>query len=127
MNDSAPQTREQYSAHIPALHLPANLGWRYLTAAQYLSMRGSNREVLLKQRLIEVLQSRRFDYKGERYPLSPNAIDQIVRELSARDARRTADGQRAAVQQAGPGHHRHRVHRRQEAPADHPRDRLGRP
>ena len=78
-----PQTREQYSAHIPALHLLCNLGWNFLTTAQCLNMRGSNREVLLKQRLIEVLQSRRFDYKGEKYPLSPSAIDQILREVSA--------------------------------------------
>jgi len=83
MNDSAPDTREQYSAHLPALHLLANLGWRYLTVAECLALRGSTREVLLKPRLIEVLQSRRFDYKGERFPLSPSAIDQIVRELSA--------------------------------------------
>ncbi|WP_347262579.1 type I restriction endonuclease, partial [Rudaea sp.] len=83
MNDGAPDTREQVSAQIPALHLLANLGWRYLSAADALALRGGTREVLLKPRLIEVLQSRRFEYKGERYPLSPGAIDQIVRELSA--------------------------------------------
>ena len=81
--DSRPQTREQYSAHLPALHLLSNLGWRFLTTGQCLALRGGNREVLLKQRLIEVLQTRRFEYKGERYPLSPSAIDQIVREVSA--------------------------------------------
>ncbi|MDQ2639402.1 MAG: type I restriction endonuclease, partial [Pseudomonadota bacterium] len=79
----APNTREQFSAHIPALHLLANLGWRYLPAAECLALRGSTREVLLKPRLIEVLKSRRFDYKGESFPLSPSAIDQIMRELSA--------------------------------------------
>ena len=78
-----PQTREQYSAHFPALHLLSNLGWRFLTTEQCLSLRGSTREVLLKPRLIEVLKSRRFEYKGESFPLSPSAIDQIVRELSA--------------------------------------------
>lgn len=83
MNDSAPDTREQASAQIPALHLLANLGWRYLGVAACLALRGSTREVLLKPRLIEALQARRFDYKGQRYPLSPSAIDQIVRELSA--------------------------------------------
>ena len=83
MNDTAPETREQYSAHLPALHLLANLGWRYLDIAECLALRGSTREVLLKPRLIEALQSRRFEYKGELYPLSPSAIDQIVRELSA--------------------------------------------
>lgn len=82
MNDSAPNTREIFSAHIPALHTLINLGWRYLSATDCHVLRGGTREVLLKPRLIEVLQSRRFDYKGESYPLSPSAIDQIIRELS---------------------------------------------
>lgn len=80
---SVPQTREQYSAHIPALHLLCNLGWIFLSTEACLGMRGSTREVLLKPRLIEVLQTRRFEYKGEWFPLSPSGIDQIVRELSA--------------------------------------------
>lgn len=80
---STPNSREQYSAHMPALHLLCNLGWGFLTTTQALAMRGSTREVLLKPRLIEVLQTRRYQYKGEWYPLSPSGIDQIVRELSA--------------------------------------------
>lgn len=78
-----PETREQYSAHIPALHLLCNLGWSFLSTADCLALRGSTREVLLKPRLIEVLQSRRYEYKGEWFPLSPSGIDQIVRDLSA--------------------------------------------
>ncbi|WP_374568046.1 type I restriction endonuclease subunit R [Ideonella sp.] len=81
--NSTPNSREQYSAHLPALHLLCNLGWHFLTTAQALALRGSTREVLLKPRLIEVLQTRRYEYKGEWYPLSPGGIDQIVRELSA--------------------------------------------
>lgn len=81
--NSTPNSREQYSAHLPALHLLCNLGWNFLTTAQALALRGSTREVLLKPRLIEVLQTRRYEYKGEWYPLSPSGIDQIVRELSA--------------------------------------------
>lgn len=80
---TTPDSREQYSAHLPALHLLCNLGWNFLTTAQALALRGSTREVLLKPRLIEVLQTRRYEYKGEWYPLSPSGIDQIVRELSA--------------------------------------------
>lgn len=80
---NVPQTREQYSAHLPALHLLCNLGWRFLSTAVCLALRGNTREVLLKPRLIEVLKSRRFEYKGEWFPLSPSGIDQIVRELSA--------------------------------------------
>jgi type I restriction enzyme, R subunit len=80
---TTPNSREQYSAHLPALHLLCNLGWSYQTTAQALSLRGSTREVLLKGRLTEVLQTRRYEYKGEWYPLSPSGIEQIVRELSA--------------------------------------------
>ena len=81
--NTTPNSREQYSAHLPALHMLCNLGWNFLTTAQALTLRGSTREVLLKPRLIEVLQTRRYEYKGQWYPLSPSGIDQIVRELSA--------------------------------------------
>lgn len=78
-----PQTREQFSAHIPALHLLSALGWEYLSPSSCLSLRSSNREVLLKPVLIEVLRTRAFEYKGKRHTLSTNAIDQIIREISA--------------------------------------------
>lgn len=81
--NTTPNSREQYSAHMPALHVLCNLGWNFLTTSQALTLRGSTREVLLKPRLIEVLQTRRYEYKGTWYPLSPSGIDQIVRELSA--------------------------------------------
>jgi type I restriction enzyme R subunit len=80
---TTPNSREQFSSQLPALHLLCNLGWNFLTTAQALTLRGSTREVLIKPRLIEVLQTRRYEYKGEWYPLSPSGIDQIVRELSA--------------------------------------------
>lgn len=81
--NTTPNSREQYSAHLPALHLLCNLGWNFLTTVQALALRGNTREVILKPRLIEVLQTRRYEYKGEWHLLSPNSIDQIVRELSA--------------------------------------------
>lgn len=81
--NTTPNSREQYSAHLPALHLLCNLGWNFLTTTQALALRGSTREVILRPRLIEVLQTRRYEYKGQWYPLSPSGIDQIVRELSA--------------------------------------------
>ncbi|MDT7837476.1 type I restriction endonuclease subunit R [Aquabacterium sp. OR-4] len=80
---TTPNPREQYSAHIPALHLLCNLGWSFLSTAQALALRGGTREVILKHRLVEVLQTRRYDYKGQSYPLSSSGIEQIVRELSA--------------------------------------------
>ncbi len=83
MTLTVPDAREQYSAHLPALHLLCNLGWRFVPSTQALVLRGGNREVLLKSRLIEFLQAHRFDYKGERHPLSPGAIDQVLREVSS--------------------------------------------
>ena len=80
---TTPNTREQFSAQMPALHLLCNLGWNFLTTAQALALRGSTREVLLKSRLVEVLQTRRYEYKGQWHPLSPSGIEQVVRELSA--------------------------------------------
>ncbi len=79
----APDTREQSGSHYPALHLLCNLGWSFLTTPQALAMRGGTREVLLRLRLVEVLQTRRYEYKGQWYPLSSSGIEQIVRELSA--------------------------------------------
>lgn len=81
--NAVPQTREQFSSHIPALHLLCNLGWSFLSTAACLALRGSTREVVLRPRLVEILQTRRFEYKGAWYPLSPSGIEQIVRELSA--------------------------------------------
>ena len=57
--NATPNSRERYSAHLPALHLLCNLGWSFQTTAQAMSLRGSTREVLLKGRLVEVLQTRR--------------------------------------------------------------------
>jgi type I restriction enzyme R subunit len=79
----APISKEQYATHLPALHLLCNLGWNFLTTAQALTLRGSTREVTLRSRLVEVLQTRRYEYKGQWYPLSSSGIEQIVRELSA--------------------------------------------
>ncbi len=70
-------------AHVAALQILRTLGWRDLSAAQCEALRGGTREVLLKPRLIEFLQTRRFDYKGEPHPLSHGSIDQILREFSA--------------------------------------------
>ena len=83
MTAVAPNSKEQYATHLPALHLLCNLGWNFLTTGQALPLRGSTREVTLRSRLVEVLQTRRYEYKGQWYPLSSSGIEQIVRELSA--------------------------------------------
>lgn len=78
-----PETKEDYSATIPALKTLISLGWQYLSPPTCFEKRGSNREVLLKHELIEFLKKHRFEYKGSKHPLSPNAIEQIVREISS--------------------------------------------
>jgi type I restriction enzyme R subunit len=80
---NTPKTKEQYSTHIPAIKTLMAMGWQYLSAGSCLQKRGNQRDVLLKDELIRFLQKHRFDFKGQSYPLSPNAIEQIVRELSA--------------------------------------------
>ena len=79
----APETKEEYSAHIPALQTLCALGWEYMSAARCMETRGSTQDVLLTGVLVEELRKRHFDYKGKTYPLSTNAIEQIVRELSS--------------------------------------------
>jgi len=78
-----PETREQYSSHIPALKTLLSLGhWQFISQRECLAKRGSTREVILRDELVNALKKRLFEYKGNSYPLSNNAIDQIVRELS---------------------------------------------
>lgn len=78
-----PDPREQYSSHIPALKTLMARGWDFLSTADCLAKRGSTRELILRDELIAVLQQRRFEFKRHSYPLSANAIEQVVRELSA--------------------------------------------
>jgi len=78
-----PNTAEQYTAQIPALQTLISLGWTFLPAAECFSIRDGNKAVILKSVLVEALRKRRFEFKGKTYPLSTNAIDQIVRDLSS--------------------------------------------
>lgn len=78
-----PNTAEQFSAHVPALQVLLALGWKHMSTADCLAARGGNKAVILRSVLVDELKKRRFEYKGRSYPLSTNAIDQIVRDLSA--------------------------------------------
>lgn len=78
-----PNTAELFSAHIPALATLVALDWSYLPPAECMAMRGCNQDVLLTPILVDELRRRKFTHRGKQYPLSPNAIDQIVRELAS--------------------------------------------
>lgn len=79
----APDTAELYSSHIPALATLVTLGWDYLSPENCLAARGGNQGIVLRNVLVEQLRRRTFEYRGRTYPLSTNAIDQVVRELTS--------------------------------------------
>lgn len=77
-----PLSNEQYASHIPALAILINLGWTFLPATECQALRGSQRDVVMKSVLEQVLRQRRFTFKGESHPLSDQAIDQVIREIT---------------------------------------------
>lgn len=79
-----PETKEVFSSQIPALQVLMAMGYEYLSPAQALAYRGGQTsEVILRSVLIAELRKRRFNWKGQEYPLSNNAIDDIVRQLAS--------------------------------------------
>lgn len=79
-----PKTLEDFSSKIPALLLLQRLGYTYLNPQQALALRGGRTgECLLREVLIEQLRGRRFSWKGREYPLSSNAVADIVRRLAS--------------------------------------------
>lgn len=79
-----PETKEVFSSQIPALQMLMAMGYEYLSPAKALAFRGGQTsEVLLRSVLIAELRKRRFNWKGQEYPLSNNAIDDIVRQLAS--------------------------------------------
>ena len=80
--NTTPQGNEQHASHIPALATLINLGWTFLPATECQALRGSQRDVVMKPVLERVLRQRRFEFKGESYPLSDQAIDQVIREIT---------------------------------------------
>ena len=80
---TTPETREEYSAKIPALQVLCNLGWTYIPPGECLAKRESARDVLLKDELIRFLKGRTFEWAGREHRLSNDGVRQIVRELSS--------------------------------------------
>lgn len=79
----APDTNEEAAAKLPALHVLMVMGWEYLAPAACLAQRGSDRTVLLGDVLRAHLGSHRYNYKGQRLPLSQSGINQVVRDITA--------------------------------------------
>ncbi len=82
MTQHTPKTQEEYSAKIPALQVLMAMGYDYLTAEHCLALRGSDREVLLREPLIKYLQQYRFTLRGHEHALSTNAIEQVIRDIT---------------------------------------------
>jgi len=83
MTHHIPDTREEAAAKLPALHVLMVMGWEYLSPAQALASRGSERSVLLLDALRDRLKGHRFSHKGKTHPLSAAGIDQVVRTISS--------------------------------------------
>lgn len=78
-----PDTREEAASKLPALHVLMVIGWTYLSPTDAMDMRGSERIVILEPVLRDWLSTHRFDFKGQRYPLSENGITQVIKAISA--------------------------------------------
>ncbi len=82
MAHHTPKFQEEYSAKLPALALLTNLGWSFLSPEQALTARrGKYDEVVLQDILRSELQKRHFTFAGQDYPLSENAIDNLIAEV----------------------------------------------
>src|SRR3546814_16650567 len=55
----------------------------FLEFAEAMAKNRKPMHMVLRNLLVEQLRRRTFDYRGRTYPLSTNAIDQIVRELTS--------------------------------------------
>lgn len=78
-----PNASELYASHIPALATLINAGWTYLPPSEVAELRSSTRDVVLKPLLRRWLERHRFEYRGERYPLSAEGIKQAVNAVTS--------------------------------------------
>ncbi len=82
-HSSAPDTREEAAAKLPALHVLMAMGYTYVSPGQALTMRGAGTGVLLESVLRARLKQYRFDHRGKSCALSAGGIDEVVRTLSS--------------------------------------------
>ncbi|WP_421997078.1 type I restriction endonuclease subunit R [Roseovarius confluentis] len=78
-----PDTREEAAAKLPALHVLMAMGYTYVSPADALSMRGSERSVLLESVLRDRLRRYRVVHRGKSHPLSSASVDEVIRSLAA--------------------------------------------
>lgn len=83
MSQQLPSFLEDHISQIPALQLLQNLGWRYLTPAETVSLRGGRLgNVLLETVLVEQLRKlNRIRFKGQEYEFSEANIQAAVQAL----------------------------------------------
>ncbi len=79
MSDLPPS--ECHPVSHAVLHALCTLGWQIVSPAESLRRRGGESHVLLHDSLIATLQRHRFEHRGLTHSLSPNAVEQVVREL----------------------------------------------
>jgi type I restriction enzyme R subunit len=82
--DNTPPFTEDTVSQLPALHLLQKLGWKLMTPAEALELRGGRRgEVILRGILEQQLSAiNQFEYRGKKYRFDRSAIDEGVRALT---------------------------------------------
>jgi type I restriction enzyme R subunit len=85
---NADACKEEISPQIPALHLLLALGYRYLTPAEALSLRGgTERQVVLTAVLEDRLRAmNRICFKGQVEPFSDSNLKEALRRLTTEAA-----------------------------------------
>jgi type I restriction enzyme R subunit len=83
MSQQLPSFIEDHISQIPALQLLQNLGWRYLTPAEAVLLRGGKLgNVLLEAVLVEQLRKlNRIRFKGQEYEFSEGNIQSALQAL----------------------------------------------
>jgi type I restriction enzyme R subunit len=82
--ESTPPFTEDTVSQLPATHLLQKLGWKLLTPAEALKLRGGRRgEVILRSVLETQLAAiNAFEYRGQRYQFDRSGIEEGVRALT---------------------------------------------
>ena len=78
-----PKFEEEKSAKIPALALLCHLGWQYYSPeCALLAREQKNDTALLREVFREYLLGYRFEYRGQRYPLSLENVTKLIHDMA---------------------------------------------